>query len=608
MSLIWSPAVQAADAPWCVLAQQLSVQPEAADAVRALHGSGLLKMLAARHQGVCIAHSPALVHVLERLAPTQPHVAALLAGAVAGAPPLLHLTGPQARKAWLGALIDEQSDAALPLALASLPGNGGACLEASQNSRQWWLRGKARVYLGPLTQATLLAGANARFVRGRQGVAIFAVALNAPGIAVETSVHDQRLLMDARLPPDALLATGAAAAEALNAQRTWRAIAEGALLTGMAAAVYREGCAALKEGCSEAGSPMPAAHRLVRCATAISAARMMVFEAARAAQAGERALVLGTMASLSASECCKQVLSDVLQMTAGTRSAEALARLHALARTCQIHLAFADSSEAQQALLAHAPHPASSSAHLSQGAVHAMAHEHSPAPAGDSCNRLPDRVTEILDAAATAFTEQSYDATTLDYIGDAIGITKGSIYYHYRSKADLFVAVYRRAMEMNIAAITPITQQQGVRAIDRLYRMVHTHALQVMRHLAYQRVAVQGLEAHLMNRVNDEDRAKLNEVIDLRDRYQALFMHAIEQSIEAGELPAQDARMAAKPLFGAVNAIAMWYQPRPSETAADRDRMAAYLATFVVSGLRHAYEPPGLADTQSSGAAAAALV
>ena len=211
------------------------------------------------------------------------------------------------------------------------------------------------------------------------------------------------------------------------------------------------------------------------------------------------------------------------------------------------------------------------------GTSSAMSHAPIPRP-GDP----PDRVAEILDAAADAFTQQTYDATTLDQIGDALGVTKGSIYHHYRSKAHLFTAVYQRALEMNIATVEPIARQPGVRAIDRLYRMAYAHAMQVMKHLSYQRVAVQGLDSHLMGRINEEQRARLDEVISLRDHYEELFVNVLTQAIEAGELPRQHPRLAAKPLFGAINWTTMWYQPRPGETAADRERLATHLALRLV--------------------------
>ncbi|GAB2482429.1 hypothetical protein GCM10027082_36490 [Comamonas humi] len=199
--------------------------------------------------------------------------------------------------------------------------------------------------------------------------------------------------------------------------------------------------------------------------------------------------------------------------------------------------------------------------------------------------RSTDRVTEILDAAAEAFNSQGYDATSIDHIGDTLGITKGSIYHHYRSKADLLVAVYQRVMEINFNAIAPIAQDRGLRPVQRIQRMAHTHALQVLRHLSYQRLAVQGLEAQLIGRVNEEQREKLQDIIALRHRYEELFLQVLQEAMDAGEIPLQNIRLSIKPFFGAINGATLWYRPRPDETAADREQIAAQLAAFVVSGL-----------------------
>lgn len=201
-----------------------------------------------------------------------------------------------------------------------------------------------------------------------------------------------------------------------------------------------------------------------------------------------------------------------------------------------------------------------------------------------------DRTVQILDAAAEAFTEKSYDATTLDYIGDAIGVTKGSIYYHYRSKADLFLAVYRRAMELNLETVRPIAKMSELSALERLYAMAYAHSLQVMRHLSYQRLAVQGLESQLMSRANEEQRAGFAEVIQLRDEYERLFVDVIKAAIKEGQLPEQNVSISVKPLFGAINWTTMWYRPKEDESASDRKKLAAQLAGFVVSGLKQNHQ------------------
>lgn len=44
----------------------------------------------------------------------------------------------------------------------------------------------------------------------------------------------------------------------------------------------------------------------------------------------------------------------------------------------------------------------------------------------------------LLKAALTVFSSKGYDATTLDDIASAAKVTRGAIYWHFKSKADLY--------------------------------------------------------------------------------------------------------------------------------------------------------------------------
>ena len=46
--------------------------------------------------------------------------------------------------------------------------------------------------------------------------------------------------------------------------------------------------------------------------------------------------------------------------------------------------------------------------------------------------------TEILDAAAVCFSKTGFSATSINDIADQLTATKGMVYHHYRSKAELF--------------------------------------------------------------------------------------------------------------------------------------------------------------------------
>lgn len=198
-----------------------------------------------------------------------------------------------------------------------------------------------------------------------------------------------------------------------------------------------------------------------------------------------------------------------------------------------------------------------------------------------------DKPLAILDAAASVFMELGFAGTSVDDISEAYGATKGIIYYHYRNKSALFFAVQRRAMELTREAIEPPVRSD-LPAAEKLGRMAHAHTLLMMQHLSYLRVAAQGLELHLSGRTTARERAELEAITELRDSNEGLYVQVIEEGIASGEFRQVDARLAVKPLLGALNWTSRWYRPRPRETERDRERIAREVADFVVGGLRKA--------------------
>ena len=47
----------------------------------------------------------------------------------------------------------------------------------------------------------------------------------------------------------------------------------------------------------------------------------------------------------------------------------------------------------------------------------------------------------IIDAAKRIFSEIGYENTTLEMIGDSVGLSKQTLYYYFPSKEDLVVEV-----------------------------------------------------------------------------------------------------------------------------------------------------------------------
>jgi AcrR family transcriptional regulator len=59
----------------------------------------------------------------------------------------------------------------------------------------------------------------------------------------------------------------------------------------------------------------------------------------------------------------------------------------------------------------------------------------------------PDKKIEILNAAAACFARFGYDKTTLDDIGELVGMNKVSLYYYFKNKEALFKEMLQRESE-----------------------------------------------------------------------------------------------------------------------------------------------------------------
>jgi AcrR family transcriptional regulator len=56
----------------------------------------------------------------------------------------------------------------------------------------------------------------------------------------------------------------------------------------------------------------------------------------------------------------------------------------------------------------------------------------------------PDRKDEILTAAGNCFAKFGYEKTTLDDIGELVGVNKVSLYYYFKNKEAIFVELLNR--------------------------------------------------------------------------------------------------------------------------------------------------------------------
>ena len=78
----------------------------------------------------------------------------------------------------------------------------------------------------------------------------------------------------------------------------------------------------------------------------------------------------------------------------------------------------------------------------------------------------------VLDAARALFAAQGYEATSTEEIVRSIGVTRGTLYHHFRNKAALFEAVYQEQRVALARAIGERIQVAEGASRQQIMRMV----------------------------------------------------------------------------------------------------------------------------------------
>jgi AcrR family transcriptional regulator len=90
-----------------------------------------------------------------------------------------------------------------------------------------------------------------------------------------------------------------------------------------------------------------------------------------------------------------------------------------------------------------------------------------------------DRETKILDVAADMLVRHGYRRVTIDDVAGAAGIGKGTVYLHWKTREELFGAVFAR--EVRAAVADMVTALRADPAVALLHRFAAEFFLAILR-------------------------------------------------------------------------------------------------------------------------------
>ena len=165
----------------------------------------------------------------------------------------------------------------------------------------------------------------------------------------------------------------------------------------------------------------------------------------------------------------------------------------------------------------------------------------------------PRRRQEILRAATALFAEKGYHATSMQDIGDALGVQRGSLYHHIQSKEDLLYEIMRVCSTTLLAQVEPIAAAP-LPAAEKLRRFIETHLDTVISLRPEFRVLVRELRSL--------PPARREKIVKYRDQYERLVRTIIADGVAAGQYRRVDPKYAGFVVLGACNWFSQWYSPR----------------------------------------------
>jgi AcrR family transcriptional regulator len=218
------------------------------------------------------------------------------------------------------------------------------------------------------------------------------------------------------------------------------------------------------------------------------------------------------------------------------------------------------------------------------------------------------RRAEILQCFTEMVAERGYDEVSVRDVAEALGISKGTILHHFRSKESLLEELHGDYMRRRLAEAHDLLADFDD-PVDQLRLIVY----QLMLSQQDDRAATVAFAREIVRFAGEDSMA---DVRAMRTQYSALVTDIVRRGVEQGSFAPVDPALTALQLFGMCNWSWTWFEPAGRWSAGQiadaychtliggisRDSAAAQLngevlAQAVVEAMEaHAADEPGAAS------------
>lgn len=162
-----------------------------------------------------------------------------------------------------------------------------------------------------------------------------------------------------------------------------------------------------------------------------------------------------------------------------------------------------------------------------------------------------ERRKQIMDAALTCFARKGYTNTTMDDIVAESGLSKGALYWYFKSKKELFLSLFQEVMGQVGQAWEVIVANEEASATDKLLATMALFRTALEEMVPFFGVM---MEAWTLTRYDEDVEGLIHEFYD---PYMDIMTRIIEEGVASGEFRVGAARAMALVLMTLFDGITL---------------------------------------------------
>lgn len=183
------------------------------------------------------------------------------------------------------------------------------------------------------------------------------------------------------------------------------------------------------------------------------------------------------------------------------------------------------------------------------------------------------RRLEILTSAAAAFRRRGYHGASMGEIAQALHMTKGSLYYYFKSKEEILFFCHDYSLDILLETLARV-EAGGGSAPAKLGGLIQAFVHHILDDL---RGTAMTLDFQALSP------ARLRRIIAKRDRFDRGVRRLLQEGMDAGTFAAGETKLLTFAILGALNWIPRWFDPGGPATS---DEIGRAFAEYLVRGLQ----------------------